>query len=70
MNFVHDEWQTEVPDDLELALQVAEIQASAIKEVGEIFNLNCPMAGSYLSDHGTEYQGVRYSIGYNWYQTH
>lgn len=66
VNFVHDEWQTEVPDDFDLALHVAQIQADAIREVGEMFELNCPMAGSYKGDHGIN----GYSIGYNWYQTH
>jgi hypothetical protein len=66
VNFVHDEWQTEVPDDFDLALHVAQTQADAIREVGEMFELNCPMAGSYKGDHGIN----GYSIGYNWYQTH
>jgi DNA polymerase I-like protein with 3'-5' exonuclease and polymerase domains len=57
VNFVHDEWQTEVPRDRNLAVYVGETQARAIKEAGEILELRCPMKGSYR-------------IGRNWYETH
>lgn len=66
VNFVHDEWQTEVEEDMDLALYVAQVQADSIREIGERFELNCPMAGSYKGDHGID----GYSIGYNWYMTH
>jgi DNA polymerase-1 len=57
VNFVHDEWQTEVPRDRSLALYVAEVQAQAIKEAGELLQVRCPQAGSFR-------------IGHNWYDTH
>jgi DNA polymerase-1 len=63
VNFVHDEWQTEVPD-YNTGLIVAHEQASAIKYAGEYLNLNCPMAGSILSSHG------KIAIGSNWLETH
>jgi DNA polymerase-1 len=55
VNFVHDEWQTEVYPDS--AKQVGETQSDSIKRTGELFNLRCPMGGSY-------------KIGRNWYETH
>lgn len=63
VNFVHDEWQTYVPRDLDLAKHVAQIQADAIRQVGEELNLNCPLAGSFIGDHGL-------TIGDNWLETH
>lgn len=64
VNFVHDEWQTQVDADYDTAHYVATTQADAIREAGEIFGLDCPMAGSILSGHG----GI--AIGKNWYFTH
>lgn len=64
VNFVHDEWQTQVPHNRELAEYVANTQADSIREAGETLKLRCPMAGSILSGHG----GV--AIGQNWYETH
>lgn len=63
VNFVHDEWQTEVPD-YDTGLIVANEQADAIRWAGEMLNLRCPMAGSILSGHG----GI--AIGKNWLETH
>lgn len=57
VNFVHDEWQTEVDDDVEICNYVSEVQSDAIREVGEILKLNCPLAGEAKK-------------GYNWYETH
>lgn len=64
VNDVHDEWQTETINDMDVALYIAETQAKAITAAGESFNLLCPMAGSYKRDDGT------YSIGRNWSETH
>lgn len=63
VNFVHDEWQTEVYSH-EHGVIVGEIQADAIREAGEALGLRCPMAGSVLSGHG----GL--AIGRNWLETH
>jgi DNA polymerase-1 len=69
VNFVHDEWQTEVPD-LETAQYVARTQADAIREVGDALKLRCPMAGSWFSEHGTEINGEKWAIGRTWMETH
>lgn len=63
VNFVHDEWQTEVPD-YDTGKYVGSVQADSIRLAGEMLNLRCPMAGSVLSGHG------ELAIGKNWLQTH
>lgn len=65
VNMVHDEWQTETPNNMEKAILVAEAKARALREVGEELNLKCPLAGSYWNDDHNDY-----TIGTNWYQTH
>lgn len=65
VNFVHDEWQTEVPNDLTLAIKVAKVQAESLKLVGEELGLKCPLAGSYWNDDHHDW-----TIGKTWYQTH
>jgi DNA polymerase-1 len=57
MNFVHDEWQTELDNDLDLCHTVGRIQAQSIKTAGTLLNLRCPQDGEY-------------KIGRNWYATH
>ena len=57
VNFVHDEWQTEVKGGRELAEYVGQVQAKSIQRVGDYFGLKCPMAGNY-------------TIGKNWLETH
>jgi len=64
VDLIHDEAQNETPNNMEVALEVAQIWDKAIVKAGEIYGLRCPMAGSYQNDHGD------YSIGINWYQTH
>lgn len=64
VNFVHDEWQTEVEGDDSVALFVANTQANAIKEAGELFKLRCPMAGSIMNAH------KQIAIGTHWGETH
>ena len=65
VNFVHDEWQTEVSNDFTLALKIAKVQADSLRLVGEELGLKCPLAGSYWNDDHKDY-----TIGVNWYQTH
>jgi DNA polymerase I len=65
VDLVHDEWQTEVPNDLETAILVAQIQADSLKEVGEELGLRCPLAGSFWNDDKHDY-----TIGTSWYKTH
>lgn len=57
VNMVHDEFVTEVKGTRAEAELVGQIQAHAIKWVGEKFGLNCPLAGEY-------------KIGKNWLDVH
>jgi DNA polymerase-1 len=57
VDFVHDEWQTEVDGGRELASYVGQVQAESIKEVGESLGCLCPLAGQFV-------------IGNNWKETH
>lgn len=65
VNFVHDEWQIEVENNTETAIRVAKIVADSLRKVGELLNLNCPLAGSYWND-----DLKAYTIGKNWAVTH
>lgn len=65
VNFVHDEWQTEVPNNMEVALRIAKMQAESLRIVGEELGLKCPLAGSYWNDDLKDY-----TIGTNWSVTH
>ena len=65
VNFVHDEWQTETPNNMVEALRVAETQCRALREVGEDLKLKCPLSGSYWSDDHNDY-----TVGTNWSVTH
>lgn len=65
VNFVHDEWQTECPNNVEVALEIAKMQADSLRQVGEELNLKCPLAGSYWNDDLKDY-----TIGTNWKVTH
>jgi len=65
VNLVHDEWQVETPNDMSIALTVAELMASSLKQVGEDLGLKCPLAGSYWNDSAKDY-----TIGTNWSVTH
>lgn len=57
VNWVHDEWVTEVVGDRTIAERVGQIQSDAIRTVGEIFKLRCPMGGES-------------KIGKNWLEVH
>jgi DNA polymerase I len=63
VNMVHDEWQTECPNDMDIALAIAKEQCSALEETGRILKLKCPLAGSYETD-------GKITIGDNWKVTH
>lgn len=65
VNFVHDEWQVECPNNVSIALDIAKTMADSLREVGEDLKLNCPLAGSYWNDDHKDH-----TIGTNWYQTH
>jgi len=57
VNDVHDEWQTEVPDELGYPDLIGKTQVAAIEYVGGFLGLNCPLTGEY-------------KIGHNWAETH
>jgi DNA polymerase-1 len=57
VNWVHDEWVTEVRGSKDDAELVGRIQCDAIRRVGEIFNLRCPMGGES-------------KVGRNWLEVH
>lgn len=65
VNFVHDEWQTEVPNNMAVAIEVAKLQCDSLRIVGEELGLRCPLAGSYWNDDHKDY-----TIGTNWSVTH
>lgn len=57
VDFVHDEWQSEVAGSLDMAERLGEIQRNSIVQAGLDLNIFCPLAGST-------------DIGKNWYETH
>lgn len=57
VNFVHDEYQTEVFGSRDIAERVGKLQAACITKVGRSLGLRCPLAGQY-------------SIGKSWLETH
>lgn len=65
VNLVHDEWQTETPNNMEIAVRVAKLQAESLHKVGEELQLKCPLAGSYFNEDKRDY-----TVGTNWSVTH
>jgi len=65
VNFVHDEWQVECPNNMEVALTIAKMLASSLEEAGNELGLLCPLAGSYWNDDTKDY-----TIDVNWSKTH
>ena len=65
VNLVHDEWQTEGPNNVDIMIKICKMKADALKEVGEELKINCPLAGSYWNDDLHDY-----TIGTNWSVTH
>lgn len=65
VNFVHDEWQVECPNDVQIAIKIGQMMAESLAEVGRDLALNCPLAGSYWNDDHHDY-----TIGTNWSVTH
>jgi DNA polymerase-1 len=64
VNLVHDEYQTETVNDLDVAKYIAKVQADSLRQVGEDLNLNCPMLGSIINSH------KKLAIGTSWSETH
>jgi DNA polymerase-1 len=65
VNFVHDEWQVECPNNVDIALKIGNMMADSLREVGEELKLKCPLAGSIWNDDLKDY-----TIGTNWSVTH
>lgn len=65
VDLVHDEWQIECPNDMKIALEVAEMVSSSLAVVGEELKLKCKLAGSYYNDDHKDY-----TIGTSWFETH
>lgn len=57
VNFIHDEWQTEVLADYDIARRAGDIQVECIVSTGVRFGLRCPLAG-------------KRKVGKNWKETH
>ena len=65
VNFVHDEWQVECPNNVDICIKVGNMMADSLRQVGEDLKLNCPLAGSFWNDDLKDY-----TIGTNWAVTH
>ena len=57
VNFVHDEWQTEVDDNKEVIDTVCRTQKQSFPAVQQLLEVNCPLAGSA-------------DVGLTWRMTH
>lgn len=77
---VHDEWQTEVIDDEDLARYAIDCQLLSLRDMGDRLSLRCPIAGTAvysLDGHrfATKQEidaGIKneFAGGYNWKITH
>ena len=65
VNFVHDEWQVELANDVMKAIELGKFMSQCLKEAGEDLGLRCPLAGSFWNDDAKDY-----TIGTNWKVTH
>lgn len=65
VNFVHDEWQIECPNDMRIAEEIARQVADSLRIVGNQLKLRCPLAGSYWNDDLKDF-----TIATNWAYTH
>lgn len=65
VNFVHDEWQVECPNDVSKAIEIGKMMAQSLVDVGNDLKLNCPLAGSIWNDDLKDF-----TIGTNWSVTH
>lgn len=57
VGYIHDEYETQVYGDKDMAEYIAKVQMDSIRQAGEELNLRCPMAGSM-------------SIGKDWSMSH
>jgi DNA polymerase I len=71
VNMVHDEWQTECINKIEIAEAIAKEQCKALEDIGKHLKLKCPLAGSYISKKKLkEGHPHPYTIDTNWRLTH
>lgn len=66
----HDEWQTEIPDDDDLAKYVSDIQIQALRDQGDQLDLKCPMEGTTTIQFKHEPYPDGFIGGYSWKDTH
>jgi hypothetical protein len=57
VNFIHDEWQTQINGNRDLAVRVGEVQVRSIVDAGISLGLRVPLNGDTR-------------IGVNWKETH
>lgn len=65
VDLVHDEWQVECPNNMDIAIKIGQAQCDALRKVGEDLGLKCPLAGSFYNKKKQDY-----TIGTNWRVTH
>lgn len=65
VNFVHDEYQVECPNNVAIALEIGNMMCDSIRLAGEDLKLNCPLAGSIWNDDHKDW-----TVGTNWSVTH
>lgn len=65
VNMVHDEWQSESPNNISKCIRLANYQCRALEETGVELGLRCPLAGSYYNDDIKDF-----TFGNNWSVTH
>ena len=65
VDLVHDEWQTECYNNMDIAIKIGQAQCDALRKVGEDLGLKCPLAGSFYNKKKKDY-----TIGTNWRVTH
>ena len=71
VDLVHDEWQTECPNNMDIAKKIGEAQCRALRKVGEDLGLKCPLAGTiFKKKKYDEFGNPNYTIGPNWRLTH
>jgi DNA polymerase I-like protein with 3'-5' exonuclease and polymerase domains len=65
VDLVHDEWQVECPNNMDIAIKIGQAQCDALRKVGQDLNLKCPLAGSFFNKKKNDY-----TIATNWRLTH
>ena len=65
VNFVHDEWQVECPNNMTIALEIANMMSNSLEKVGQELKLNCPLSGSFWNKKAKDY-----TIDKDWSKTH